>query len=423
LLHQWLDIIWKTNQEEVSFALDIQKKFSDLFIQGANTSTIIDEFSRIIETPIILLNPFKEMKATSKFFRNSNTNTNQYISQIVDNISNSNNKEEMFIITDPSGDQINILVKKIFVYNYYPHYLVVFNYEQTPFPTSTFAVEQAGLILSFILFKNQKVLESRLTFEADFFNEVLDAKGTSQITFQNNVELTKNLGYIQSNFYQVISVIEKTALTTKTPSKKQKEKINLINLWLRKHIDKYFEDAVVIYIQSSNKSFFILQSNPDHLEKSLTQLQSDFKQSLPFDLIFSIGNAYMDIENINQSYTQAQLTLEDLTMHNYQMVNYYHNNSLHHLFKELDSEQSHYFCLHVLKDLAFPTSSNLIDLRKTLKIYLDSQCEITKTADALFVHRNTVTYRIKRCEELLDTKIDSPENSLNIRLALSLSES
>lgn len=147
------------------------------------------------------------------------------------------------------------------------------------------------MILSFILFKNQKVLESRLTFEADFFNEVLDAKGTSQITFQNNVELTKNLGYIQSNFYQVISVIEKTALTTKTPSKKQKEKINLINLWLRKHIDKYFEDAVVIYIQSSNKSFFILQSNPDHLEKSLTQLQSDFKQSLPFDLIFSIGNA------------------------------------------------------------------------------------------------------------------------------------
>ena len=54
--------------------------------------------------------------------------------------------------------------------------------------------------------------------------------------------------------------------------------------------------------------------------------------------------------------------------------------------------------------------------------YLDQQCEITKTAEMLFIHRNTVKYRIKKCEELLNNNIDHPEFSLQLRVALFLSD-
>ena len=40
----------------------------------------------------------------------------------------------------------------------------------------------------------------------------------------------------------------------------------------------------------------------------------------------------------------------------------------------------------------------------------------------MFIHRNTVIYRIERCEEVLGMKINTPENSMNLRIALALSE-
>ena len=76
----------------------------------------------------------------------------------------------------------------------------------------------------------------------------------------------------------------------------------------------------------------------------------------------------------------------------------------------------------ILKDFAYPKDQYNLDLRNTLKVYLDNQCEISNTAKKMFIHRNTVIYRIERCEEVLGMKINTPENSMNLRIALALSE-
>ncbi|MDU4029280.1 MAG: helix-turn-helix domain-containing protein, partial [Enterococcus faecalis] len=46
----------------------------------------------------------------------------------------------------------------------------------------------------------------------------------------------------------------------------------------------------------------------------------------------------------------------------------------------------------------------------------------TKTANALYLHRNTIKYRMNQCEKLLGTSIQEPETSLLLRVALELSE-
>ncbi|WP_250130042.1 helix-turn-helix domain-containing protein [Jeotgalicoccus sp. WY2] len=53
---------------------------------------------------------------------------------------------------------------------------------------------------------------------------------------------------------------------------------------------------------------------------------------------------------------------------------------------------------------------------------MDNQCDITKTSNEIFVHRNTVKYRINKCEELLKVNVMDPAHSLNIRLALFISQ-
>ncbi|RKJ30086.1 PucR family transcriptional regulator, partial [Butyricicoccus sp. 1XD8-22] len=57
-------------------------------------------------------------------------------------------------------------------------------------------------------------------------------------------------------------------------------------------------------------------------------------------------------------------------------------------------------------------------LFETLNEYLECHCQISETAKRLFVHRNTVIYRIEKCSSLLNKDLKDPEVTLQLRLAL-----
>ncbi|MBR8644408.1 helix-turn-helix domain-containing protein [[Brevibacterium] frigoritolerans] len=54
-------------------------------------------------------------------------------------------------------------------------------------------------------------------------------------------------------------------------------------------------------------------------------------------------------------------------------------------------------------------------------VYLDNNCELAITSRKLFVHRNTVKYRIAKCEDMLNYSVHDAKNSLHLRIALLMS--
>lgn len=57
-------------------------------------------------------------------------------------------------------------------------------------------------------------------------------------------------------------------------------------------------------------------------------------------------------------------------------------------------------------------------LLPTLRSYLSNGCRTAETARELVVHPNTVAYRIRRIERLLDVDVSQPESLLRVQLAL-----
>lgn len=91
------------------------------------------------------------------------------------------------------------------------------------------------------------------------------------------------------------------------------------------------------------------------------------------------------------------------------------------LLSEIPENQSRKICQETLKELAYPNNDFYKELRRTLEVYLECGCSVAETAKSLFIHRNTVRYRIRKCEEILDMEI-APENShFNLQLCLKLS--
>ncbi len=62
------------------------------------------------------------------------------------------------------------------------------------------------------------------------------------------------------------------------------------------------------------------------------------------------------------------------------------------------------------------------ELYETLKTYLDCERSLSQTASVLFTHRNTVLYRIRKCQELLGAALDDPGQRIYMRISMKILE-
>ena len=63
------------------------------------------------------------------------------------------------------------------------------------------------------------------------------------------------------------------------------------------------------------------------------------------------------------------------------------------------------------------------DIVNALKIYLANERNVSQTAKALYLHRNSVTYRIEKISSIMKTSLDNADNRLSIELSIRLWES
>ena len=60
------------------------------------------------------------------------------------------------------------------------------------------------------------------------------------------------------------------------------------------------------------------------------------------------------------------------------------------------------------------------DLCETLEAYLEHNCNANATAEALFIHRNTMRYRMNKIRRILDDDISDISVFLELKLAFAI---
>ncbi|NSU59991.1 PucR family transcriptional regulator ligand-binding domain-containing protein [Enterococcus faecalis] len=424
LLHEIVGYLRDSKTEQMSVAFDIQKRFSTLLMQDVDATRFIAEFAKILNAPIILLSPWQQVIAHSNYFYGNQKSAEFFIEQLSkDHFQQLAQEKKIFRLQDERQENIQVAGFPIRVNDYFPYYLLVLSPEQIPYPISEFAIDQAILVLTFMLFKNQKIAESFEHLKTDFLDRLLDTHQEALSKHQNWLELWKNYRLINSDYYQLAIVYGVTKPENETHIRYQQAEGQLIFQWLKEQLPEILPDVALFKLKNQNKSILIFQSKKnDHL-MILQNLAERLQQALPITIRFALGNAYENLEDLPNSYIEASSTLEaSLHAQKPATVQLFHPKGLARLFEKIGTEDVEYFCQQQLKELAYPTEPTLQELRKTLKVFLDFNCEITKTANALYLHRNTIKYRMNQCEKLLDTSIQEPETSLLLRVALELSE-
>lgn len=428
ILKELMSYLSETKEAEIAYALDIQRKFSTLFLNDASLKRIIKEFGELTKVPIMLLNPFKENIAVSDNWNKLNDTPETIISLLSEKDAFQSDKNATIILDTPTTNLLDIAVYAIKSHTYFPYYLVIVTPKNILYPVTEFAIDQGLMVLSFTILKNDKLYEVNKLRKSDYLSTLIDRQERSLFNEKEWFKYESNFGIKVSPFYQMICVRaqETSSMVYTYTSKRHEERQKLTYEWLDHHIKRVFPDSIVFLDKLTNNSIILLQQeiNTKNLTHSLETLNQEVQESLPINMLFSCGQPYSHLDLLSKSLNEAKIIDKEQTERNEkQIVSIYQPKGITRLLDNIEKEEAKYFSQDCLKILSYPQSEMDMELRKTLKTFLDNQCEITKTANELFIHRNTVKYRIDNIEELLGCKIDTPENSFKLRLALELTES
>ncbi len=80
------------------------------------------------------------------------------------------------------------------------------------------------------------------------------------------------------------------------------------------------------------------------------------------------------------------------------------------------------YCQYVLGRLVAYDRAHNADLLKTLRVYFRSNGNAAESAERLFLHRNSLLYRLQRIEQLLGINLKDPYDRLAVNLAVEFAE-
>lgn len=160
----------------------------------------------------------------------------------------------------------------------------------------------------------------------------------------------------------------------------------------------------------------------DLLITILTNIMNRGEGKYHISMKAGVGTAYEYIEDFKKSYQEAKnaLAISKIVTRE-QKVYFYENLGIYSLIAQITNGK-------FLDDYIESRIGKLIkadqmqegELCETLETYLEHNCNANATAEALFIHRNTMRYRMDKIKRILDDDINDMSMFLELKLAFAI---
>ncbi|PRO67170.1 PucR family transcriptional regulator [Alkalicoccus urumqiensis] len=289
-------------------------------------------------------------------------------------------------------------------------------------PSMSLLLSQAANVVSFELMKQSALRQHERLMKNAFFNDVLEGR------FTTNAEI-----YSRGRFYGLEEdTLYITAAAQAAPfeadirgERAMYEERSELYEWLEQHVADVFPHFVLCSKGEVLVLFVGLHYFQEEVERQfadgLADLQTMCRDQLDIGLSFGIGSAAGELTELSDSWTKAVEALQaGMQLYSQPFIQSSRTRGMRELLHLLPKENRRSFLRYRLRPLRELEAKEERTLTETLRVYLDHQSHIGRTAEILGVHRNTVLFRLKKLEELFGEELKSPEGTLELRLALFL---
>ncbi|WP_100489552.1 PucR family transcriptional regulator [Sporolactobacillus pectinivorans] len=418
IVNQTLTMILDARTKELQFAIDTHQQFTRHIMSGESIGRLLKRLSDMIGFPAVLLDSyFKIIDAPAHEQTGSKITVHlPAVEQAF--FQQQNAGYSSFSIVD-THQTLSLFV--LYTYKKKRYFLLIGGFVPQTDRLLTLTVEQALNVLAFELMKDEALKQSdRKVRDAFFSNLVLGSFSTEE----EIISRAKEFGFKDGRTLVCIAGELDTV----------KEPISFIHFQMETNdIYEYLEgeistlpfpghlfvkDHICVLIVEMMTS---QENGYRFLKPYLQKLQDRVRHFFPQTLSFGLSNIFNDLPGIPDAYQEAVDALHaGMQIGRRSFIQAYQARGIVDLLHRIPAEDLRKLYQETLQSLAFPQKEENQDLLHTLYVYLESNCQISETAKKLYVHRNTVIYRIDKCEHILGRDLKDPDTTFQLRFALRL---
>jgi len=190
---------------------------------------------------------------------------------------------------------------------------------------------------------------------------------------------------------------------------------DVLNLHGRKILQMLWADDVILLMPYEKEST-TAGENTDILRKVLEKFAVKMSGLV---VTAALGGRFESLQDARKSYLQAIKVLRFAGLQTTSSPIYaYDQLGIYKLLFEIEPDKLTMYYQEVIGPLTKYDKKNNMDLVNSLFVYFEENCNAAKTAKRLFVHRNTLDYRLKKIEEITSRSLDDPYERLTLQLGV-----
>lgn len=195
----------------------------------------------------------------------------------------------------------------------------------------------------------------------------------------------------------------------------------IVDYVLKKHgfkvpiIDK--DDALILFLKD-DKNYM------NRIEKILIEIQETLRKEMDnISVSIGIGSSYENLNMMKSSLKEAELSIKYLKCNGYDSkIKKYDEIGVYKLLFNIEDKA-------VLENFYYGTLGPILENDKKIKevnnikileTYFNEDCNVTSTAEKLFLHRNTLKYIIKKVEELLECDLRNFNDCNKLKMVIEI---
>ncbi|WP_059172633.1 PucR family transcriptional regulator [Bacillus sp. FJAT-27445] len=291
-------------------------------------------------------------------------------------------------------------------------------------------LEQASTITALEMIKAKEIEEVKLKIRDDFFDDLL----TGKITSSDSIQSLCDLHGLKTNYRYHCMVL---TVETESPEKIEDLVARRVQMeqTAKKCVDLIYEHSniaagevtsffrnnriITLIGQNENRPPLTVNNAKHYGEEIYKLLKKQIKNAT---LNIGIGRQYVRIHSIDKSFSEANEAVRLMERFGTKGgVSHFEDHSIYHfLDTNINNHTMEEFFLKRLGKVYEHDSLHGTSFIETLENFFQCNQNISETAKAMFLHRNTLIYRIEKIKEIMDTDLKNAEELLQIQLSLKI---
>lgn len=194
---------------------------------------------------------------------------------------------------------------------------------------------------------------------------------------------------------------------------------------IRAEFSSFIKQDILILPQAGS----ILALIPDReetescIEEFFSRIVDRAQREYGMDLRIGVGNSRAYLDEVKNSRNEASAALRAAEVSGLKgQIFFYRDQGIYTLISHVDDSRIlDAYVDEKIGKLLQADELNDGNLHETLENYLNCSCNAKKTAEAMFLHRNTLNYRLKKIREILSCDLENLDTCLEMKMAFMIS--